>query len=106
MHPPLLCFVIPNFQNLCNRGDQPYVPPTKPYELSELVSDLVLFSRAMLKPQGRLVFFLPTVTEEYEDIDIHTMMCDGMEVVSNSLQQFGSWGRRARIISYNKPERG
>lgn len=80
--------------NLYNRGDQPYVPPTRPYELSELVSDLVLFSRAMLKPRGRLVFFLPTVTEEYEEIDIDTMMCGGMEVIANSLQDFGNWGRR------------
>ena len=94
---PSVRFAIPNLQHLCNRSDQPYVPPTKPYELSELVSDLVLFSRAMLKPQGRLVFFLPTVTEEYEEIDINTMMCDGMEVIANSLQDFGSWGRRVWI---------
>ena len=80
-----------------NRSDQSYIPPTKPYELSELVSDLVLFSRAMLKPQGRLVFFLPTVTEEYEEVDIDTMMCDGMEVVANSLQDFGNWGRRVSL---------
>ena len=52
----------------------------------------------MLKPQGRLVFFLPTVTEEYEEIDIDTMMCDGMEVVANSLQDFGNWGRRVSLL--------
>ena len=91
--PPSLLVV----SNLCDRSDQPYVPPTKPYELSELVSDLVLFSRAMLKPQGRLVFFLPTVTEEYEEIDIDTMVCGGMEVIANSLQDFGNWGRRVRL---------
>ena len=90
----LCIFIISNLCSLQNRADQSYVPPTKPYELSELVSDLVLFSRAMLKPRGRLVFFLPTVTEEYEEIDINTMMCDGMEVVANSLQDFGNWGRR------------
>ena len=89
-----LPFIVPNLKDSYNRTDQPYVPPTKPYELSELVSDLVLFSRAMLKPQGRLVFFLPTVTEEYEQVDIEAMMCDGMEVVANSLQDFGNWGRR------------
>jgi len=85
--------------SMAERGtDQSYIPPTKPYELSELVSDLVLFSRAMLKPRGRLVFFLPTVTEEYEEIDIDTMVCDGMEVVANSLQDFGNWGRRLITI--------
>jgi tRNA (guanine10-N2)-methyltransferase len=81
-----------------DRGDQPYIPPTKPYELSQLVTDLVLFARYLLKPGGRLVFFLPTVTDEYEEIDIHTMLCEGMEVISNSLQDFGSWGRRVSIF--------
>ena len=71
-----------------------YIPPTKPYELSDLARDLVKLSRYLLRPGGRLVFFLPTVTDEYEEVDIHTMMCDGMEVIANSLQDFGSWGRR------------
>jgi tRNA (guanine10-N2)-methyltransferase len=81
------------------RDDQPYIPPTKPYELSQLVTDLVLFARYMLKPGGRLVFFLPTVTDEYEEIDIYTMLCEGMEVIANSLQDFGSWGRRVSVIT-------
>ena len=97
--PLSLHFIIADLQNLRNRSGQSYIPPTKPYELSELVSDLVLFSRAMLKPQGRLVFFLPTVTDEYEEIDIDTMLCDGMEVVANSLQDFGNWGRRVRLFT-------
>lgn len=95
---PFFTLSLPLTSNFCNRIDQPYAPPTKPYELSELISDLVLFSRAMLKPQGRLVFFLPTVTEEYEEIDIDTMMCSGMEVIANSLQDFGNWGRRVRPV--------
>jgi len=84
--------------SLVSRDEEaPYIPPTKPYELSNLVVDLVLFSRYMLKVNGRLVFFLPTVTDEYEEVDIHTMLCPGMEVISNSLQDFGSWGRRVRL---------
>ena len=43
------------------------------------------------------MFFLPTVTDEYEEVDIDTMLCEGMEVISNSLQNFGSWGRRVEI---------
>ncbi|KAF8197920.1 RNA methylase [Pholiota molesta] len=78
--------------------DQPYIPPTKPYELSHLAADLVLLARYLLKPNGRLVFFLPTVTDEYEEVDIHTMLCEGMEVIANSLQDFGSWGRRLVTI--------
>lgn len=85
----------PSQQYVANRqDDQPYIPPTKPYELSALASDLVHFARYMLKPGGRLVFFLPTVTDEYAELDLQTLLCEGMEVVANSLQDFGSWGRR------------
>ncbi|KAF9050072.1 S-adenosyl-L-methionine-dependent methyltransferase [Panaeolus papilionaceus] len=88
--------------NLQGRADdQPYIPPTKPYELSHLARDLVLLARYLLKPKGRLVFFLPTVTDEYEEVDIHTMLCEGMEVIANSLQDFGSWGRRVRHLIKN-----
>jgi tRNA (guanine10-N2)-methyltransferase len=73
---------------------RPYIPPTKPYEFSHLAKDLVILARYLLKPGGRLVFFLPTVTDEYEDVDVHTVMCEGMQIVANSLQDFGSWGRR------------
>lgn len=80
-----------------SRDDQPYIPPTKPYELSHLVSDLVVLARYLLKTGGRLVFFVPTVGDEYQEVDISSMLCDGMEVVANSLQDFGSWGRRVSI---------
>ena len=70
--------------------------PTKPYELSELASDLVLLARYLLKPGGRLVFFLPTVTEEYQEVDIP--ICAGMDVVANSVQDFGKWARRVRPL--------
>ncbi|KAG6896803.1 hypothetical protein C0992_005953 [Termitomyces sp. T32_za158] len=86
------------YRNLPRTDDQPYFPPTKPYELSHLAVDLVLFARHLLKPGGRLVFFLPTVTDEYEEVDIQTMLCEGMEVIANSLQDFGSWGRRLITI--------
>ncbi|KAF9010647.1 RNA methylase [Cyathus striatus] len=69
--------------------DQPYIPPTKPYELSHLAY--------LLKPGGRLV--------EYEEVDIYTMLCDGMEVIANSLQDFGSWGRRLVTIKKTTSEK-
>ena len=71
-----------------------FVPPTQPYELSALVSDLVRFAQYSLRPAGRLVFFLPTVTDEYEEVDVQALLCPGMEIVANSVQDFGSWGRR------------
>ena len=44
------------------------------------------------------MFFLPTVTDEYEEVDIDRMLCEGMEVIANSLQDFGSWGRRVSTV--------
>ncbi|KAI9455436.1 tRNA guanosine-2'-O-methyltransferase [Lactarius psammicola] len=78
--------------------DQPYLPPTKPYELSALAADLVILARYLLNPGGRLVFFLPTVIDEYKELDLDSMLCDGMEVIANSLQDFGAWGRRLITI--------
>jgi len=86
------------YQLSARNGHEPYIPPTKPYELSLLAADLVLLARYLLKPGGRLVFFLPTVNENYEEVDIQSMLCEGMVVVANSLQDFGSWGRRLVTI--------
>jgi tRNA (guanine10-N2)-methyltransferase len=84
----------------CSRDpNEPYIPPTKPYELSTLIADLILFARYQLKPRGLLVFFLPTVTEMYEEVDVHAALCEGMELVANSVQGFGSWGRRVGIAN-------
>jgi len=66
----------------------------RPYELSDLADDLVELALYLLKPGGRLVFFLPTVTDEYQDVDIPVY--EGMKLVGNSLQDFGKWGRRVR----------
>jgi tRNA (guanine10-N2)-methyltransferase len=84
------------------RDDQQYVPPTKPYELSALAADLVVLARYLLKPGGRLVFFLPTVIDEYKELDLDSVLCDGMQVIANSLQDFGAWGRRVSIISISR----
>jgi len=77
---------------------QQYIPPTKPYELSALAADLVVLARYLLKPGGRLVFFLPTVIDEYKELDLDSVVCDGMQVIANSLQDFGAWGRRLITI--------
>lgn len=72
-----------------------YIPPMRPYEMSDLTMDLIEFARYMLKPGGRLVFFLPTVTEDYSELDVPE--CDGMKMVGNSIQDFGKWARRVRM---------
>ncbi|KAG8963016.1 hypothetical protein FRC03_003512 [Tulasnella sp. 419] len=69
-----------------------YRPPTRPYEISDLAKDLIELGRWLLRPGGRVVYFLPTVSDEYQEVDIPT--CEGMRLVGNSLQDFGKWGRR------------
>ena len=63
-----------------------------------LTRDLIALARYLLVPGGRLVFFLPTVTEEYKGIDIPTV--DGMrelKVGDGSVQEFGQWSRRVSL---------
>ncbi|KAF9183841.1 hypothetical protein BGZ51_001983 [Haplosporangium sp. Z 767] len=69
-----------------------YVPPTKPYEMSEVVADLLMFAVKNLVRGGRLVYWLPTVTEDYAIDDLPTHPC--MELVANCEQAFGQWSRR------------
>ncbi len=47
------------------------------------------------------MFFLPTVTEEYQGVDIP--ICAGMDVVANSVQDFGKWARRVRPLLISSP---
>lgn len=61
----------------------------------DLVNDLVLFARYMLVPGGRLVFFLPTFTEEWDPVDVPDF--EGMREISfgqGSAQEFNKWSRR------------
>ena len=37
-----------------------YVPPSVPWEMTEVINSLITYSLYLLKPGGRLVFFLPT----------------------------------------------
>lgn len=68
------------------------MPPTKPYEMSEVVADLLMFAVKNLTRGGRLVYWLPTVTEDYTIDDLPTHPC--MELVANCEQAFGQWSRR------------
>ncbi|KAJ9121979.1 hypothetical protein QFC24_004562 [Naganishia onofrii] len=72
-----------------------YVPASRPYEMVDLVYDLVLFARYMLVPGGRLVFFLPTFTEEWDPVDVPVV--EGMREISfgqGSAQDYNKWSRR------------
>ncbi len=72
-----------------------YVPPSRPYEMAQLCYDLVLFARYMLVAGGRLVFFLPTFPDEFEEYDVPQV--EGMREVKygpGSSQDFGRWSRK------------
>lgn len=60
--------------------------------MEEVIHSLITYSLFLLKPSGRLVFFLPTETASYQDNDIPII--PGMRMVSNSSQNFGKWARR------------
>ncbi|KAJ3219911.1 hypothetical protein HDU67_008440 [Dinochytrium kinnereticum] len=82
--PPKTTFFKPN-------GD-PKLPQTVPYELHEVILDLVSFAAEMMVPGGRLVYWLPTVPDEYHPSDIPSH--PRLRVVANSEQFFGKWARR------------
>ncbi|KAJ1721910.1 hypothetical protein LPJ53_003630 [Coemansia erecta] len=69
-----------------------YYPPTVPYEMSDVIEDLLEFAARMLVVGGRLVYWLPTVAGEYvpEDVPMHR----ALRLVANSEQPFGGWSRR------------
>ncbi|KAI9486781.1 MAG: S-adenosyl-L-methionine-dependent methyltransferase [Benjaminiella poitrasii] len=69
-----------------------YYPPTKPYEMSEVLIDLLNFAAKNLVVGGRLVYWLPTVVDEYSNDDVPQHPC--MKLISNSEQNFGQWSRR------------
>ncbi|KAJ3280091.1 hypothetical protein HK104_000910 [Borealophlyctis nickersoniae] len=71
---------------------EPRYPQTIPYEMSDVIVDLIDFAAKFLVPGGRLVYWLPTVTDEYkpEDVPGHPLF----RLIANSEQNFGKWARR------------
>ncbi|RKP07173.1 hypothetical protein THASP1DRAFT_17456 [Thamnocephalis sphaerospora] len=69
-----------------------YYPPTRPYEMADVVEDLHAFAAQHLVLGGRLVYWLPTIVDEYEAKDIPEHPC--LRLVANSEQAFGVWSRR------------
>lgn len=78
-----------------------YYPPTKPYEMSEVLIDLLNFAAENLVVGGRLVYWLPTIVDEYcnKDVPLHPSMV----LISNSEQNFGQWSRRLITMEKVKP---
>jgi tRNA (guanine10-N2)-methyltransferase len=67
--------------------------------MSDLVKDLIEFAATFLvvgykycNQSGRLVFWLPTLNEQYQPNDIPAH--PSFKLVANSQQDFGKWSRR------------
>ena len=72
-----------------------YHPPCRPYEMANLTLDIIQLARYLLVPKGRLVFFIPTITEDWDEVDLPVV--EGMrelKIGTGSVQDFHSWGRR------------
>ena len=108
-----------------------YVPPTRPYDLEDLVNDLLDYAYSLLCDGGRLVFWLPSMIDaedEQEDdgdekasyakssaaiersvsIDLpqHRRKAGQgrMRLIHYSLQDFGRWGRWLITMEKVSPE--
>ncbi|KAJ1823202.1 hypothetical protein LPJ56_000141 [Coemansia sp. RSA 2599] len=77
---------------VANHKRSDYYPPTVPYEMSDVINDLLEFAAEKLVVGGRLVYWLPTVAGEYDpkDVPLHPVL----KLVANSEQPFGGWSRR------------
>ncbi|KAJ1922920.1 hypothetical protein LPJ71_001034 [Coemansia sp. S17] len=87
-----------------NHRRSDYLPPTVPYEMSDVIGDLLGLAAEKLVVGGRLVYWLPTVAGEYDpkDLPVHPVL----RVVANSEQPFGGWSRRLVTMEKFAPLQG
>ncbi|EPY53744.1 tRNA (guanine-N2-)-methyltransferase catalytic subunit Trm11 [Schizosaccharomyces cryophilus OY26] len=69
-----------------------HYPKLEQYQISDMVFDLICFAAMHLVDYGRLVLWLPTITEEYSIEDIPRHPC--LSLIFNSVQPFTHWSRR------------
>ncbi|ORY78204.1 hypothetical protein BCR37DRAFT_370759 [Protomyces lactucae-debilis] len=82
---------------------QDYLPPKKPYELDEMMADLLNTSFTLLKPGARLAVWLPILPEEDtlpNKLPPSLLNHTGMHLVSDSVQIFSRWSRR--LLTFEK----
>lgn len=72
-----------------------YKPPTRAYHLADLLVDLLAQAARLLTDHGRLVFFVPSVTDPNADDKIPTPVPTHpeLDIVTVNTQDFGYWGR-------------
>lgn len=77
-----------------------FIHPKKPYELADLLGDLLQFAAERLPVGGRLAFWMPTANDDFQinNIPQHQQL----ELVYNLEQEFNKWLRR--LLVYTKRE--
>lgn len=66
-----------------------HIPPTKPYDLDEVVVDLLNFASEKLKIGGRLVFCIPKANDQMRSY----LQQPCLTLKSVPFQDLGKWGR-------------
>lgn len=79
-----------------------HIASTSPYSLGECIADLLDNAAAMLRPGGRLVYFLPAVIEAYSDdlLPLHP----SLDVVANTEQNLTMSYQRRLVTMERKGE--
>ncbi|KAG7660515.1 uncharacterized protein J8A68_005934 [[Candida] subhashii] len=81
-----------------------FIPPKKPYELANLLHDLLQFAADRLPVDGRLAFWMPTANDDFQPNIIPQHK--NLELLYNLEQEFNKWSRRLLVYvkrdeSYN-----
>lgn len=72
-----------------------FIQPKKPYELANLLDDLLNFAADRLPINGRLAFWMPTANDDFEINQIPQH--EKLELIYNLEQQFNKWSRRLLV---------
>lgn len=78
-----------------------FIAPKKPYELANLLDDLLSFSAERLPVGGRLAFWMPTANDEY--VEHHIPQHERLELLYVLVQEFHKWSRR--LVVYVKRDK-
>ncbi|ELR14076.1 Hypothetical protein ACA1_366990 [Acanthamoeba castellanii str. Neff] len=79
-------------------SDLPHIPQSVPYDVPDVLRDLLVFAAQTLVMGGRLVYWLPT-TDQYKDSDVPLHPC--LKLLANS-EQVLSMRLRRRLITMEK----
>lgn len=72
-----------------------FIAPKKPYELANLLEDLLNFAAEKLPTGGRLAFWMPTANDEF--VEHHIPQHERLQHLYALEQEFNKWSRRLLV---------